>query len=419
MIEKICPDPIQGGNILTQADATERMNLRVTDWGEVLRLDVNQLGASIPAQFLLAEKGGVADEQKKAWSESQADGILEALENSARNYGGNFCSFAEWTAVCGTLYPASMREKRKAKFGGNYRAAISSLNWLNRESGLSGYIQASAYIPKSKDSSFKQEMWRPKCMADYEMFVVAPAVTTWFGGVRLLHVAGMLGMDSNGSLVYADSPEKQVQHILENIISVYEEAGGSRTDVVRLRPFVQTPEIASIVRRKVKELWKGSIEPAIFMSDGMRFGGPDDKQYAEIQVFGILPGDTDIEHRKLDILLEGSDRDALTIRSTAARDFEYFQASEIRAGQDCEPETEARQVVDQVEEFLSKTGLSVNDVCNIMVYAGTLKAAERMEEAIEKSSIERNMVHLIPCPPMPEMNGRQLKAEVTARRLLR
>jgi len=401
-------------------DVKKCMGLRITDWGDVHRLDLNQLGAVIPTQLrALATEGGWADELKKKWGELQVDGILEAMENSAEALGGNFPSFAEWTVVYNELYSPLMRTKRKEKFGDGYRAAISTLKWLSQESGLSARIQANAYIPKSRNSNFRQVMWRPACMADYEMFVVAPAVSTYFGGISLLHVAGMLGMDSQGLLIHTEHPEKQIHYILENIISVFEEAGGTRKDVVRLRPFAQTPEIAAIIRRKVKELWKGSIEPTVFMSDGMRFGGPADKQYAEIQAFGILKGDADILHQKLDITMNGSDEDTFAARSTITRDFEYIQASEIRAGQSFGPETESNRVVNRIEEFISKAGLCMEDICNIIVYAGTLEAAREMEEAIGKSLIPRNMVHLVPCPQMYEMGEYQIKAEVSARRLLK
>lgn len=420
MIKNSNLKPIQDSLNFKQPDVAERMGIRVTDWGEVLRLDMSQLGAVIPEMLLLSENTGLdKDELKNMWAEMQVDGMLEAMENSAIRFGGDFCSFAEWTVVYGAFYSSTMRAKRKAKFGDNYRAAISSLKWLNPESGLSGYIQASAYIPKNKDIRFKQENWRPKCMADYEMFVVAPAVTACFGGVNLLHVAGMLGFDTDGNLMYSDSPEKQIQFILENIISVFEEAGGSRTDVVRLRPFAQTPEIASIIRRKVKELWHDGIEPTILMSDGMRFGGPDDKHFAEIQAFGIIPGASDIKHQMLDDFTDGLDQDTFTVRSTVTRDFEFIQASEIRAERNSGSGMEASRVIRQVEELLQKTGLRSEDLCSVIVYAGTLEAAYQMEKAIQNSSISRDAVHLIPCPAIREMDGRQIKAEVSARKLFK
>jgi hypothetical protein len=73
----------------------------------------------------------------------------------------------------------------------------------------------------------------------------------------------------------------------------------------------------------------------------------------------------------------------------------------------------------QIEDLLSKAGLCADDICNIIVYAGTSEAAGKMDEAICKSSIDRSLVHLIPCPEMHEMGERRIKAEVSARRLLK
>ena len=136
---------------MSQPDVRRRMRIRHTDWGDAVRIDLNQLGSRLPAQGVQgatwSEEAGEA--LRDEWAESQNVALCDTLTEVAARLGGNFDSFAEWTVLHNRRYDGThMRSERRARFGPGYRAAITTLGWAHPSANLSTCIQAVGYVPR-------------------------------------------------------------------------------------------------------------------------------------------------------------------------------------------------------------------------------------------------------------------------------
>ncbi len=391
-------------------DVREQMAVKKTHLGEVVRIDVNGLGARLPPDV-------DAEDVPQAWSGAQSVAICETLAEVASGYGGDFRSFGEWTVVHGAGYDlADIRVKRLARFGEGYRSAITTLPWIDSESRWSARVQATAYIPRAPGLNFEQVAVQPETLYDTEFLGLAPAVISRFGGARVVYLSGVVAWTDEIKLLFMDDPRAQVRRVFEMIGAVFEELGGSREDVVRLRPFTLNAEVAGIVREEVERFWENCIPPTMLIADGVDFWG-EEGLFTEIQVMGMVgDGDLEVTHEQLPPPKAGMD-DALVVRRARSRDRELVQAGEIRGRVGTTPEQEARQVVERIGGVMAEQGLTSADVCSVVAYAGNRAAAEGFKAAVQEI-LPLETLHLVPGLPMGEMDGRQLKVEFTAERYL-
>ena len=397
-------------------DVRSVAQVHVTDWSGVTRIDLNQVGARVPNE-LLSGAGAEWEAARKRWGEEQNDAICDLMTEVAGRYGGGFDSYVEWTATYGALYDGNdMRVKRRDRFTDPYRAAITTLGWVDTRQPWGTRIQATAYVPNDSSVPFTRELWRPKALYDTEFMALAPAVVVGFGGVRFLYVSGVVAWDENINPLYSDDPVRQIRHVLETIVAVFEEAGGTRADVVRLRPFTHSPKTARIIRDQVASMWRGVAPPSLLIADDINFGNPP-KLHTEIQVMGVVAGSHVPTHGVIDPpSLVGGDR-SLTIRTTRARDWELVHISEVRATPHGNVHREGADVVARLAACMEQAGIIKNDVVLAMVYCSSDAVAEAFrKEAV--SVLPDSAIHLIPSRPMRELDGTHIKVELTARRLV-
>ena len=384
------------------------MRVKQTNLGEVVRVDVNQLGACL-------RRGRGPGDVPKGWSEAQNEAICQTLDEVAREHGGDFRSFGEWTVVHGAGYDlADMRVKRLGRFGGTYRAAITTLPWIDPESRWSARVQATAYIPKGTGADFEQAAIWPEAIYDNGFLGLAPAVISRFGGARTVYLSGVVAWTDEIELLFVDDARAQIRHVLEMIEAVFRELGGSREDVVRLRPFMLNPEVARIVREEVARFWAGCAPPTLLVADGVDFWGMQGL-FTEIQVMGMLgDGDLSAVHEQCPCRTAGSD-EALVVRRARSGRRELVQAGEIRGRAGTGPEQEALQAVEAIGEVMAQLALRPENVCSLIVYAGSTAAAQYFKASIAEI-LALETLHVVPGLSMGEMCSGQLKVELTAER---
>lgn len=401
------------------------VRVRYTDMGPVVRVDVNGIGSVLPELFCeVRDPSGDPDrDRKEEWIRRENLAICRLLDRAVTGAGGSFRSFCEWTVTDHWFHMryggADIRDKRKALFGPDYRAAISSLNWLGPDAGLSGSMQATAYVPRA-GTSFRQYAWRPKAMADYEVFGVACAVTTELPGCRLLHIAGVLGVDADFNLVAGDDPARQVRHILETIVAVVTEAGGEARDVLRIRPFVRSPEVAHLVRETVADIW-GEAQPCLMIADDMSFS-PDSPYHGEFQAFAAIPAADGTPAAGTGESVAPSVPTAMPSPLTAVRrrfaHFDWVQAAEFAASEDTPrdrlPADEATEVAEAIRGFLEANEIGPGHVALIYGYAGSREMWESFLAAAARAGLPADAIHLVPSRAMVGLGGRSLKVELTA-----
>ncbi|MDA0746312.1 MAG: Rid family hydrolase [bacterium] len=400
-------------------NVVEDAHFHVTDWGRAVRVDVNRLGALLPAE----RSGETWSEEtskalQNAWSEAQNEALCQALEDAAGAQGGDFRSFVEWTVLHNRLYDGThMRDVRRARFGEKYRASITTLGWAHADAKFSTRIQAVAYVPKPGEKGFEQKVWQPECLYDTEFMALAPTVITRFGGARQIHISGVVAWDDAITPLFVGDPERQIAHVFDVIQRIFEEAGGSLSDVVRLRPFAHNTEVAGLIRQEVARRWAGRPRPVVMMSDSRSFGNPP-KLYTEIQVMGVLPdGEAELVQRELDLPAALVDENSAVMRSSRAAEWELVQVGELRAAGPGSPEEEAGAVVAQIDVALRQASLRQDDVCLAFVYASSPQAAAAFETAAAEV-LNPACIHVLISPPMPELSGRHIKVELTARHLV-
>lgn len=366
---------------------------RVTRLGSVIRLDVNNVGANMPSRFSrFRDRDEAPDaEEKEQWISMENEALIAGLSSTAERHGGGFRSFAEWTVTDHWFHmhfgtgEGGIRERRAKAFGPGYRAAISSLNWLNPDCSESGRLQATAFIPVDA-ASFSQRAWRPSAMADYEAFVVAPAVLTDWDGVRHVHIAGILGVDPDFNVVAKGNPEAQIRHVLETIRSVAREAGGTPSDVIRLRPFVNNAAMACTTQRLIDELWEDETPPAAIIADDMRFSA-DSPFYIECQAAVLIGAEHKVLHRN----------GRLVVRESRSGEWRMLEAGEITVGASKDA---AENAARQAAETLDGCGWRVEEAVVVFAYAAGPIAYRDTERALESAGFSRESLHIVPSRDM-------------------
>ncbi len=404
---------------MVEPDVRRHMRVRHTDWGDAVRIDLNQLGARLPAQGAPGATWSEATGESllDEWAEAQNEALCDTMADVAACSGGGFDSFAEWTVLHNRRYDgAHMRELRRRRFPQGYRAAITTLGWAHPGTPLSMSIQAVAYVPKT-GAGFKQAVWRPESLYDTEFMALAPAVVTDFGGGRQIHLSGVVAWDERINPLFEGQPERQISHVFDLIQDVFSECGGSLGDVVRLRPFAHSSEIARIIRAEVSRRWGGRPKPVVMMSDSRHFGDPP-SLYAEIQVLGVMSdGQCGVRHREAELPRGTIDEDATRIRCSRAREWEMVHVGELRGRPASGWKREAEQVAGQISSVLERMSLTPDDVCLTLAYVSSPEAAAAFPETVT-GAVPVETVHVLPCPAMPELDGRCIKVEMTARRRL-
>ncbi len=402
---------------MSHADVRRHMRVRHTDWGDAVRIDLNQLGSQLPAHGIQgatwSETAGEA--LRDDWSESQNVALCDTMTEVAAGFGGGFDSFAEWTVLHNKRYDGThMRSVRRARFGHGYRAAITTLGWAHSRTGLSTCIQAVGYVARP-GAAFHQAIWRPESLYDTEFMALAPAVITRFGGGRQIHLSGVVAWDEDVNPLFEGQPERQIRHVFDLIQDVFEEAGGSLSDVVRLRPFAHCTRIARLIRKEVDRRWSGRPRPVVMMSDSRRFGDPP-SLYAEIQVMGVLSdNDSEVRHWETRIPTGLPDDGALRIRRCRARGWELIQVGELRAPRGTDPNREPEHVAEQLASVLERLSLARREICLTFAYVSSPETAAAFSEIVSHA-VPADTVHVLPCPAMPELDARHVKVELTAGR---
>ncbi len=400
-------------------DVRRRMRIRHTDWGDAVRIDLNQLGARLPSRGMQGATWSETNSEalRDEWSESQNEALCDTLTEVAAGLGGSFDSFAEWTVLHNKRYDGThMRDVRRARFSRGYRAAITTLGWAHPKTGLSTCIQAVGYVPKPR-AMFEQASWRPESLYDTEFMALAPAVVTRFGGGRQIHLSGVVAWDDAINPLFEGQPERQISHVFDLIQNVFHEAGGSLTDVVRLRPFAHSTRIAQLIRTEVSRRWADHPRPVVMMSDSRRFGDPP-SLYAEIQVMGVMPDShCEVRHSEMELPAGITDEGLTRIRCSRARDWELIHVGELRARPGAGPNQEAEQVTEQMAAVLDRASLTRSDICLTFAYVSSPETAAAFSEAVSQA-VPVDTVHVLPCPTMPELEGRRIKVEMTARKCL-
>lgn len=382
----------------------EEGQVNVSDWGDIIRIDLNNLGARVPETL--------EEESVAAWKEKQNEAICETMQSFAANYGGDFNSFAEWTVTGGPLYDGkSMRDVRKSLFADNYRAAITTCKYSAEDSDWATRIQATAFIPKSGNVKFSQIGWEPDSLYSTEFMALSPAVTTEFDGVKLLHLSGVVAWNKQRDILFRDDPRNQIRHVLEKITAAFEEAGGSKEDICRIRPFTQSAEMSALVREEVDHYWSGTSLPVVMNADRWNV----DDLVTEIQVCGLIGVDRIVKHEEVEHALH--DEKHARIRRSSYGQRELIHIGEIRAEEGTEdPGDEVRQVLRQIGDVMQSLSVTGEEVNLAMVYAGT-KEVIRLFHQSAADVLPAQKVHIVPCGIIQEMGGRQLKVELTINRI--
>ena len=317
---------------LATPDVQHQMGSHITDWGDALRIDLNQLGALLPGGGAGGETWSeeTSEALRNNWSESQNIALCDTMTAAAKEIGGDFRSYVEWTVLHNRLYDGThMRDLRRERFGPGHRASITTLGWAHPDATVSTCIQAVGYVPTGK-GSFKQEVWQPDCLYDTEFMALAPTVITSFGGARQIHISGLVAWDDEINPLFVGEPERQIGHVFDLIRDIFEEAGGTLSDVARLRPFAHSTEIAERIRSQIGDSWQGFPRPSVMMSDSRSFGNPP-KLYTEIQVMGVLAdGDSVVVQEEHPGPKGLPDQDCVVVRSSTSRDWELLHVAELR-----------------------------------------------------------------------------------------
>jgi len=82
-------------------------------------------------------------------------------------------------------------------------------------------------------------------------------------GLPLLHTRQLLPLDSEGKLVGADSAEKQVLQVLENLKVVLEAGGSGLEKLVRVGVYADSPATVDLVRKQLAAMTDENARPAL------------------------------------------------------------------------------------------------------------------------------------------------------------
>lgn len=385
------------------ADVARDARVHVTDWGGMLRIDLNMLGSVF---------GREPVDGWTEWSLRQNRRLCDFMAAEVAKHGGTFSSVAEWTVAVNQHYGLQdMREVRVARFADGFRSAITTLPWGNPASPQSVSIQAVAYVPKDSRDHFALRAWQPKCIYDCAFLGLAPAVTVETGSVKLLYIAGVVAWDQAIKPLAGDDPRAQVRIVLQKIQAVCVEAGGSPGDVVRLRPFTASKTVAQIVREECTRLWtdQGHPAPVLLVAEETTFWGAP-ALHTEIQAMAVIGGAQD------EIPIAGITGGATRIRRTTTPQWTMFHISELRAPAATALSAEAGAIGRQVARVMQELSLAPGDVSLAMAYGSSAEVLTQLA-AILGDQLEAAALHLVQAPSMPELAGGTVKLELTARKL--
>lgn len=389
-------------------DVASEARIHATDWGDFTRIDLNMLGARLGAE----PAGGGA-----GWSHEQNCRLCDFMSAELAKHGGGFDSIAEWTVAVNRHYDLQdMRNVRTGRWSGGFRSAITTLPWANPSSTRSVTIQNVAYVPKQAQAPFALKAWQPECLYNCDFLGLAPAVVADVGRVRMIYLSGVVAWDKAIQPLAGDNPREQVRLVLRKIQEVFVEAGGSPADVVRLRPFTATPAVARLIREECANMWtkQGDPAPVLLMAEESSFWGAP-SLFTEIQVMGVV-GPSGQPVNQEECRIAGVAEDATRVRCTRTSHWDMFHVGELRAPPGTNEEAEAVAVGRQVSQVLRELGLSPADVCLVVAYVSSARVLARLD-AVLGEILGANALHLVHCPVMPELNGRTVKLELTARKM--
>ncbi|MEK7412043.1 MAG: hypothetical protein AAB263_01865 [Planctomycetota bacterium] len=372
--------------------------VRVTTFPGVARIDVQHLGALVPEALRDPE---LDKPRRKIWTAQHNDALLDALTAAAVGNGGSFNSFAEWTTMCGAAYDfADINTKRRARFSGPYRAAITTVFGMERSVGLAARIQATAFIP-AKGVDFECRAWRPRALYETEFMALAPAVTVCFGGAQQVFLSGVMDWDEAHRPQNTADVRAQIRSVLQRIIAVFEEAGGSRNDVLRLRPMLPMPAYARVLQEEVAALWPEALRPICTVWAGLPMPAGT---CAEIQAYGMI-GDqrATVCHEPITAAV------GMTARVARARDFAMVLAGPFGALSKSVQETTGH-----IADFMQSQRLGAQDVCTALVQVRD-EETERACISATKDVLDPNCLHVIRVRPEEGLSGDVIHVELTAR----
>jgi enamine deaminase RidA (YjgF/YER057c/UK114 family) len=393
---------------VAELEVSKDARVHVTDYGPVSRIDLNMLGAELGAE----PAGGWGE-----WERAQNRRLCDFMAAGMTKHGGSFDSIAEWTVAVNARYDLQdMRNVRTARFGGNFRSAITTLPWGNPASAKSVSIQTVGYVQKDKGAHFAQKAWQPDCLYDCSFLGLSPAVVVETGPVKLIYLSGVVAWDKAIKPLAGDDPRAQVRIVLQKIQEVFVEAGGTPADVVRLRPFTASKLVAQMVREECDRLWTGQGYPAptlLVAEESSFWDAPS--LYTEIQVMGIVGG-AGCRIGQEECTIRGITRETTRIRRTTTPLWDMFHVSDLRASAVTGSEDEAVAVGLQVTRTMKELNLAPDDVSLAVVYASSAQVMDRLSASL-RAQINPYALHLVHCPPMAELNGGTVKVELTARKL--
>jgi len=389
-------------------DVSREARVHVTDLGAVLRVDLNMLGARLPSAP--AEGWG-------PWSHEQNRRLCDFLAAEMGRLGGSLDSIAEWTVAVNDHYDLrDMREVRTSRFRADFRSAITTLPWGNPASDKSVVLQAVAYVPKDPRAHFAIRAWQPKGIYDASFLGLATAVVVELGPVSLVYLSGVVGWDRDIQPVAGDDPRRQMRIVLQQIQDVMVEAGGTPADVVRLRPFTASPEVARLVREECAQMWtaRGLPAPTLLVAEDSSFWSAPGL-HAEIQAMGLVAraGGTVAQD---EVAVAGVSSACTRVRRTTTPDCDWYHVADLRAPAGTPAHREAEVVGGQVRTVRQALDLAPDDVCLAVVYGGAPSTLEQLATAL-RGQLSPTAWHGVLCPPMPELAGGTLKVELTARKL--
>lgn len=393
-------DPVFPGlNVMTGA------RVHMTELGPVRRIDLNMLGAdlsSVPA-------GDAA-----AWSHAQNLRLCDAMDAEMRRLGGGFDSIAEWTVAVNRHYDLrDMRQVRTARWRAGFGSAITTLPWAHPSSPKSVSIQTVGYVPRDAATHFRVRAWQPECLYDASFLGLATATVVEIDTVSLIYLSGVVTWDQAIKPLAGDHPRTQMRLVLQMIQNVFREAGGSPADVVRLRPFTASPEVARLLREESARLAaeQGCSEPTMLIAEESSFWDAP-SLFAEIQAMGMVGrdgGKVTQENCEVPGITNGTTRVRRTITPLGT----MWHVADLRAPAGLNAAAEVATVATQFGRVMAELGLSAADVCLGVVYVSSAPSIAALTAALGEY-VDRAALHVVFCPPMPELHGGTVKLEITA-----
>ena len=248
---------------MLEPDVRRYMRVRLTDWGDAVRIDLNQLGARLPAQ------GAPGATWSETTGESLRDEWAEVSERGAlRHDGGRRRLFRRGLRFVRRVDRAAQQAVRRRPYARIAAGAVPP--------GLPG-SDHDARLGASGNSPFHFHSGRgvraeDRCRFQTVRVAARVAIRYRIHGARARRGDGLRRRPADpsvGALSRGTSESIRSSKASRNarfpmystsIQDVFSEGGGSLGDVVRLRPFAHSSEIARIIRAEVSRRWAGPSE---------------------------------------------------------------------------------------------------------------------------------------------------------------